>query len=115
MRKIRSFLCVKKGTAFASNSFHGNKCQKPKSCVFALIKVGSWFDIIVFKQILYRDKEAYDNRPHHDADKDCFQCRIVVVLQLITLCTLFVSVVYRTEILIVVDASNVLLPPLEDC
>jgi hypothetical protein len=33
---------MKKGTAFTSGSFHGNKCQKPKSDVFALIKVGAF-------------------------------------------------------------------------
>ena len=45
---------------------------------------------------------------------ECFHIGVMVMLQLIAFRTLFVSVVYRTEILIIMDASNVLLPPSDD-
>ena len=65
-------------------------------------------------QYLGCDKKDCHKQNNSDKYEECFHIGIMVMLQLIAFRTLFVSVVYRTEILIIMDASNVLLPPPDD-
>ena len=65
-------------------------------------------------QHLRCDKCDCYKQNNSDKYEECFHIGVMVMLQLIALRTLFVSVVYRSEILIIMDTSNVLLPPPDD-
>ena len=69
---------------------------------------------IMVVQHLGCDKKDCHKQNDSDKYEERFHIGAMVMLQLIALRTLLVSVVYLTEILIVVDAGNVLLPPPDD-